>query len=56
MAGIGYEDLVCPVCKHPLVVTPEEDGLKCATCRHSYPIRDGIPILLEDEAVSEPRP
>lgn len=55
MAGIGYEDLVCPLCKHPLVVSPEEDALTCGTCRRSYPIRDGIPILLDDEAVTEPQ-
>ncbi len=55
MASIGFEHLVCPECKHPLVVTPEEDALKCGTCRRAYPIRDGIPVLLVDEAVSEPQ-
>ncbi len=53
MAGIGYEDLVCPLCKRPLVVTPKEDALQCGSCRRSYPIQDGIPILLVDEAVTE---
>lgn len=55
MASIGFEHLVCPECKQPLVVTPEEDALKCGTCRRAYPIRDGIPVLLVDEAVTEPR-
>jgi uncharacterized protein YbaR (Trm112 family) len=54
MASIGYEHLVCPVCKQPLVVTPDEDALKCAACKRLYPIRDGIPILLPEEAVVEP--
>lgn len=54
MASIGYEDLVCPECKQPLVVTPDEDALKCGNCRRAYPIRDGIPVLLVDEAVIEP--
>ncbi len=40
--------LACPVCKLPL--SPGTDCLKCAACRRVYPIRDGIPILLEEEA------
>lgn len=41
--------LACPVCKTPLALQGEEK-LKCSTCSRVYPIRDGIPILLEDEA------
>ncbi len=44
--------LACPVCKSPLSLGT--DCLKCATCRRVYPIRDGIPILLVDEAIIEP--
>lgn len=54
MASIGYEHLVCPVCKQPLVVTADEDALKCAACKRVYPIREGIPILLAEEAIVEP--
>ncbi|MBZ5629970.1 MAG: Trm112 family protein [Acidobacteriia bacterium] len=39
--------LACPVCKAPLSLGT--DTLKCSACRRVYPIRDGIPILLEEE-------
>jgi uncharacterized protein len=45
--------LVCPVCKKPLALKNEGQILKCGECRRAYPIRDGIPILLADEAVVE---
>jgi LSD1 subclass zinc finger protein len=41
--------LACPVCKTPLSPVGAEK-LKCPTCNRIYPIRDGIPILLEEEA------
>ena len=44
------EILVCPVCKTPVQLTPDEKGLKCATCRRVYPISDDIPVMLVDEA------
>jgi uncharacterized protein YbaR (Trm112 family) len=44
------EIVVCPVDKAKLAMTPEEDGLKCVQCGRVYPIRDGIPVLLVDEA------
>lgn len=43
------EILVCPACKKPL--TEEVQGLLCAQCHRIYPIRDGIPVLLVDQAV-----
>ncbi len=45
--------LVCPQCKQPLVYRAETETLKCSQCRRVYPIRDGIPVLLIDEAVIE---
>jgi hypothetical protein len=42
--------LVCPVCRTPVKLTGGGDGLKCATCRRVYPIRDEIPVMLVDEA------
>ena len=42
--------LVCPECKTPVRLTPDGKGLKCATCRRVYPIRDDIPVMLLDEA------
>ena len=42
--------LVCPLCKGPLVYKKAEQELTCKPCRVGYPIRDDIPIMLEDEA------
>ena len=42
--------LVCPVCKTPVTPTTNQQGLRCATCRRIYPIRDDIPVMLVDEA------
>jgi len=42
--------LACPQCKGELTLTPEEDGLVCATCKLKYPIRDNIPVMLVEEA------
>ena len=48
--------LVCPLCKKPLLHLEKENGesLKCTECRRVYPVRDDIPILLVDEAVTDP--
>jgi len=42
--------LVCPVCKGPLVYKKAEKELICKPDRLAYPIRDDIPVMLEDEA------
>ena len=44
------EMLVCPVDKTPVKMTEDGKGLKCATCRRVYPVRDDIPVMLVDEA------
>jgi hypothetical protein len=44
------EILVCPVTKGPLVYDRERQELVSRSARLAYPIRDGIPLLLEDEA------
>jgi hypothetical protein len=46
--------LVCPVCKKALVLKDEGQSLKCAECRRVYPVRDGIPIMLVEDAVTDP--
>lgn len=42
--------LVCPVCKGPLVYNKAAQELICKGDRLAYPIRDDIPVMLEDEA------
>jgi len=50
--------LVCPVCKGPLTMARDAQQrpleLHCAADRLAFPIRDGIPIMLETEARSLP--
>ena len=40
--------LACPACK--AAVRLEQDRIVCTACRRRYPIRDGIPVMLVDEA------
>lgn len=42
--------LVCPVTKGPLVYDKERGELVSRAARLAYPIRDGIPVMLEDDA------
>lgn len=42
--------LVCPVCKGPLVYVKDANELICKGDRLAYPIKDDIPIMLEEEA------
>ena len=44
--------LVCPVTKGPLIYDKEKQELISKSARLAYPIRDGIPVMLEDEARS----
>ena len=44
------EILVCPLCKAPVNLKNDGNGLKCEQCRRVYPIRDDIPVMLIDEA------
>ena len=41
---------MCPICKGPLVYQKKEKELICKPDRLAYPIRDDIPVMLEDEA------
>jgi uncharacterized protein YbaR (Trm112 family) len=42
--------LVCPVTKGPLIYDKAREELISRSARLAYPIRDGIPVMLEDEA------
>jgi uncharacterized protein len=44
------ELLVCPVTKGPLTWNAEKQELSSRSARLAYPVRDGIPVLLETQA------
>jgi uncharacterized protein YbaR (Trm112 family) len=43
--------LVCPQCRGRLRENDAHSRLDCMACEVGYPVRDGIPIMLRDEAV-----
>ena len=45
------KSLVCPACKGRLIPDKDKEALFCTPCRRLYPIRDGIPVMLLDEAL-----
>lgn len=44
------EILVCPLCKGPLAWRKEPQELVCKADRLAFPVKDGIPVMLEEEA------
>ena len=48
------ESLACPACK--AAVRPEGELLVCVSCGLRYPVRDGIPVMLVEEAQAAPVP
>jgi uncharacterized protein YbaR (Trm112 family) len=42
--------LVCPICKANLEYRKTESELICKPCKLAFPVRDDIPVMLEDEA------
>ncbi|MDD1612119.1 MAG: Trm112 family protein [Methylococcaceae bacterium] len=44
------EILACPICKSPLIYDKTKQELICKPDRLAFPIRDDIPVMLEDEA------
>jgi len=47
--------LVCPDDRAPVKPIAGETGLECQQCHRVYPVRDGIPVMLVDEA-TPPKP
>lgn len=43
--------LVCPRCQKPVEYEPQPGGYVCKSCAIVFPIRDGIPVMLVDEAI-----
>lgn len=53
MGGVDpklLEILVCPLCKGKLVYRREAQELVCKPDRLGFPVKDGIPVMLEEEA------
>ena len=46
------EILVCPQCKGAIVPDEKHEKLICPACKLAYPVRDDIPVMLIDEALS----
>lgn len=44
------EILVCPACQGGVAPTEDDAGLTCSDCGRTYPVRDGIPVMLVEEA------
>ncbi|WP_028583058.1 Trm112 family protein [Desulfogranum mediterraneum] len=44
--------LACPQCKGPVQLSDDQAGLICRSCSLLYPVKDDIPIMLIDEAIS----
>ena len=44
------EILACPVCKGPLEYEKDQNEIVCKADALAYPIREGIPVMLENEA------
>ena len=42
------EILACPACKGNVIL--QDDKIVCQSCQRKYPIRDGIPVMLVEEA------
>jgi uncharacterized protein YbaR (Trm112 family) len=44
------EILACPICKGPVVHRRDAHVLVCRADRLAFPVRDGIPVMIEEEA------
>jgi uncharacterized protein YbaR (Trm112 family) len=53
MSGVDpklLEILVCPICKGKLVYRKDASELVCKADRLAFAVKDGIPVMIEDEA------
>ena len=44
------EIICCPQCKGDIRLTENEDGFICDACKLKYPVKEGIPVMLIDQA------
>ncbi len=42
--------LVCPACRGAVRAGADEQGIECRSCGRVYPVRDGMPVMLVEEA------
>jgi uncharacterized protein YbaR (Trm112 family) len=42
--------LACPICKKEITLLEDENGLLCHRCGLKFPFREGIPVMLPDDA------
>ena len=49
------EILACPADHSPVDLSEDGNALVCRHCASSYPVRDGIPVMLVDEATPGPK-
>ena len=47
------ERLRCPACRVALAFRQDKQDFRCDGCKRVYPIRDGVPVLLVEEATLE---
>ena len=45
------EILACPACKESVALDDDKTFIICSRCKLKYPIKEGIPVMLVDEAV-----
>jgi uncharacterized protein YbaR (Trm112 family) len=45
-----FDILVCPICKANLEYRKAASEFVCKPCKLAFPVRDGIPVMLEDQA------
>jgi hypothetical protein len=50
LSSVLLDILACPICKGVLTPLEGETSLHCPPCGLRFPIRDGIPVMLADEA------
>ena len=50
MDGKLLDILVCPICKGPLIYAKPGQELVCKADRLAFPVHEGIPVMIEDEA------
>lgn len=47
------EMLICPACKGKVKLKEDKSAIKCTACKRAYPITNGIPAMIVEEASIE---